>query len=38
MGVCCEGGKGASADFVCFHCPLVAAAVEKPLRYASKST
>jgi len=21
MGVCCEGVKGARADFVCFHCP-----------------
>ena len=26
MGVRCEGLKGAIADFVCFHCPLVASA------------
>ena len=26
MGVQCEGVKGATADFVCFHCPLVAPA------------
>ena len=25
-----EGVKGASADFVCFHCPLVAPAGAKP--------
>ena len=30
MGVCCEGVKGARADFVCFHCPLVATAAAKP--------
>ncbi len=26
MGVRCEGVKGATADFVCFLCPLVAPA------------
>ena len=26
-----EGVKGAIADFVCFHCPLVAPADAKPL-------
>ena len=26
-----EGVKGAIADFVCFHCPLVASAEAKPL-------
>ena len=26
----CEGDKGATADFVCFHCPLVASAEAKP--------
>ena len=26
----CEGVKGATADFVCFHCPLVASAEAKP--------
>ena len=26
MGVCTEGVEGAIADFVCFHCPLVATA------------
>ena len=25
----CEGVKGATADFVCFHCPLVASAEAK---------
>jgi hypothetical protein len=29
----CEGVKGAIADFVCFHCPLVAPAGAKPLRH-----
>ena len=24
MELCTEGVKGATADFVCFHCPLVA--------------
>ena len=27
-----EGVKGAIADFVCFHCPLVASAEAKPLQ------
>ena len=27
----CEGVKGATADFVCFHCPLLASAEAKPL-------
>ncbi len=31
MGVRCEGVKGATADFVCFHCPLLASAEAKPL-------
>ena len=31
MGVHCEGVKGATADFVCFHCPLLASAGAKPL-------
>ena len=26
-----EGGEGAIADFVCFHCPLVASAEANPL-------
>ena len=26
-----EGVEGAIADFVCFHCPLVASAEAKPL-------
>ena len=26
----CEGDKGATADFVCFHCPLVLSAEAKP--------
>ena len=26
MGVHCEGVSGATADFVCFHCPLLASA------------
>ena len=26
-----EGVSGATADFVCFHCPLVAPAEAKPL-------
>ena len=30
MGVRCEGVKGATADFVCFLCPLVASAEAKP--------
>jgi hypothetical protein len=30
-GVHCEGVKGATADFVCFHCPLLASAEAKPL-------
>ena len=30
MGVRPEGVKGATADFVCFHCPLVASAEAKP--------
>ena len=25
-----EGDKGATADFVCFHCPLVPSAEAKP--------
>ncbi len=29
MGAHCEGVKGATADFVCFHCPLVAPAAAK---------
>ena len=28
----CEGVKGATADFVCFHCPLVAPAGAIPPR------
>ena len=28
-----EGVKGAIADFVCFHCPLVASAEAKPLQH-----
>ena len=32
MGVHCEGVKGATADFACFHCPLVAPAGAKSLR------
>ena len=32
MGVQPEGVEGAIADFVCFHCPLVASAEAKPLR------
>ena len=31
MVVCCEGVSGAIADFVCFHCPLVASAEANPL-------
>ncbi len=31
MVVRCEGVSGAIADFVCFHCPLVASAEAKPL-------
>ena len=30
-----EGVKGAIADFVCFHCPLVAPAGAKSLRYSA---
>ena len=30
MGVQPEGVEGAIADFVCFHCPLVASAEAKP--------
>ena len=26
----CEGDKGATADFVCVHCPLVLSAEAKP--------
>ena len=26
----CEGVKGATADFVCFHCPLVPSAEANP--------
>ena len=33
----CEGVKGATADFVCFHCPLVASAEAKPLQQYSRS-
>ena len=29
----CEGVKGATADFVCFHCPLVASAEAKSPTY-----
>ena len=29
----CEGVKGATADFVCFHCPLVASATAKSLQH-----
>ena len=29
MGVHCEGVSGATADFVCFHCPLLASAEAK---------
>ena len=29
MELCTEGVKGATADFVCFHCPLVASAEAK---------
>ena len=36
MGVRCEGVKGATADFVCSHCPLVAPAGAKPLRNTRK--
>ena len=35
MVVHCEGVKGAIADFVCFHCPLVAPAGAKSLRYSA---
>ena len=31
MGVRCEGVEGATADFVCFHCPLLASAEANPL-------
>ena len=31
MRVATEGVKGAIADFVCFHCPLIASAEAKPL-------
>ena len=31
MVVRCEGVSGVIADFVCFHCPLVASAEAKPL-------
>ena len=31
MGVQPEGVEGAIADFVCFHCPLVASAEANPL-------
>ena len=33
MRVATEGVKGAIADFVCFHCPLVASAEAKPLQH-----
>ena len=33
MGAHCEGVKGATADFVCFHCPLVASAEAKSPTY-----
>ena len=33
----CEGVKGATADFVCFHCPLVASTEAKPLQQYSRS-
>ena len=36
MGVRPEGVKGATADFVCFHCPLVAPAGAKSLQHKSK--
>ena len=32
-GVHCEGVKGATADFVCFHCTLVASAEAKSLQH-----
>ena len=35
MEVCCEGVKGALADFVCFHCHLVAPAGAKSLCYSA---
>ena len=31
MEVRCEGVEGATADFVCFHCPLLASAEAPPL-------
>ena len=31
MEVRCEGVEGATADFVCFHCPLLASAEANPL-------
>ncbi len=33
-----EGVEGAIADFVCFHCPLVASAEAKPLPLMAQST
>ena len=38
MGVQPEGVEGAIADFVCFHCPLVASAEAKPLPLMAQST
>ena len=37
MGVQCEGVKGATADFVCFHCPFLASAEAKPLQHKKTS-
>ncbi len=33
-----EGVEGAIADFVCFHCPLVASAEANPLPLMAQST
>jgi len=33
MGVHCEGVSGATADFVCFHCPRLAPAGAKSPAY-----
>ena len=38
MGGRTEGVQRAIADFVCFHCPLVASAEAKPLRLMKKSS
>ena len=32
-----EGGKGASADFVCFHAPLSRPQTRNPLRHKKNS-